>query len=74
MAKSRPTPPPEQRTRGLSRFKRTETARLLKGALDAGLSVRGIEIDPGTGALRVLVESARTSLPMPVPMPMSSSG
>jgi hypothetical protein len=28
---------------------------LLKGAIDAGLTVRGIEVDPATGALRVLV-------------------
>jgi hypothetical protein len=44
-----------QRTRGLSRYKRSETARLVRGALDAGLTVRGIEADPVTGALRILV-------------------
>jgi hypothetical protein len=43
------------RTRGLSRFKRSETARLLKGALDAGLPVRGLEADPVTGKYTVLV-------------------
>jgi hypothetical protein len=47
--------PSKQRTRGLSRYKRSETARLLKGALDAGLTVRGFEVDPATGVLRVLV-------------------
>ena len=36
------------------RFKRRETARLLRSALDAGLTVRGVELDP-TGTLRVLV-------------------
>ena len=50
-----PTQPSKQRTRGLSRFKRSETSRLLKGALDAGLPVRGLEADPVSGALRVLV-------------------
>ena len=45
--------------RGLSRYKRSETARLLKGALDAGLTVRGLEVDPVSGALRVLVESGK---------------
>ena len=47
--------PPKQRTRGLSRYKRSETSRLVKGAIDAGLSVRGIEVDAVTGDLRVLV-------------------
>ncbi len=46
---------PKRRPRGLTRYKRSETARLLKGAIDAGLTVRGIEVDPVTGALRVLV-------------------
>ena len=50
-----PTQPVKQRTRGLSRYKRSETKRLLKGALDAGLPVRGFEVDPTTGVLRVLV-------------------
>ena len=54
-----PTQPPKQRTRGLSRYKRSETTRLLQGAIDAGLTVRGIEVDPITGALRVLVESGK---------------
>jgi hypothetical protein len=56
MAKSRnPQKPPKQRARGLSRYKRSETSRLLRGAMDAGLPVRGLEVDPVTGALRVLV-------------------
>jgi hypothetical protein len=50
-----PTQPPKQRTRGLSRYKRSETRRLLKGAADAGLTVRGLEVDAVTGDLRVLV-------------------
>jgi hypothetical protein len=44
-----------KQTRGASRYKRSETSRLLKAAADAGLTVRGIEVDPVTGALRVLV-------------------
>jgi hypothetical protein len=47
--------PPKQRTRGLSRFKRSEASRLVKGARDAGLTVCGIEVDRVTGNLRVLV-------------------
>jgi hypothetical protein len=39
---------------------------LLRSAIDAGLTVRGIEVDPVTGALRVLVgkpdEAATTAL------------
>ena len=55
MAKSRtPTRPPKPRTRGLSRYKRSETSRLVRGVLDAGLCVHGVEIDLRTGALRVL--------------------
>jgi hypothetical protein len=48
--------PPKQRGRGASRYKSGETKRLLKGALDAGLQVTGLEVDPVTGALRVLVD------------------
>jgi hypothetical protein len=56
MTKSRnPTQPPKPRTRSASRYKRSETSRLLQGAKDAGLTVRGIEVDPATGVLRVLV-------------------
>jgi hypothetical protein len=56
LAKSRTSPQPrKQRTRGLSRYKRSETARLLRSAQDAGLTVRGFEVDPDTGVLRVLV-------------------
>ena len=56
MAKSHnPPQPSKQRTRGASRYKRSETSRLLKGAADAGLTVRSFEVDPVTGALRVFV-------------------
>jgi hypothetical protein len=46
---------PERRPRGFSRYKRSETFRLVKGAQDAGLTVRGLEVDPATGVLRVLI-------------------
>src|SRR5262249_49521322 len=56
MAKSRnPADPSKQRTRSASRYKRSETTRLLKGAADAGLTVRSFEVDPVTGALRIFV-------------------
>jgi len=56
MAKSHnPPQPSKRRTRGASRYKRSETSRLLKGAADAGLTVRSFEVDPVTGALRVFV-------------------
>jgi hypothetical protein len=51
----KPTQPPKRRPRGLTRHKRRETARLLRSTIDAGLTVRGVEVDPVTGALRVLV-------------------
>jgi hypothetical protein len=41
--------------RGASRYRRSETSRLIKGAIDAGLTVTGLEVDPTTGAFRVLV-------------------
>jgi hypothetical protein len=62
MAKSHnPTQSPKQRTH--SRYKRSETTRLLKGAMDAGLAVRGIEVDPITGTLRVLVGESEKNEP-----------
>ena len=51
----KPPQPPKRRPRGLTRYKRSETARLVKGAMDAGLTVRGLEADPVTGTVRVLV-------------------
>ena len=53
-----PTQPSKRRQRGLSRYRRSETTRLVKSAKDAGLTVRGIEVDPATGVLRVLVDSS----------------
>lgn len=50
-----PPQPAKQRKRGPSRYRRSETSRLVKGAMDAGLTVRGLEVDPVSGALRVLV-------------------
>jgi len=50
------TPTRKQRVRSASRYKRSETSRLLKGAADAGLTVRSFEVDPVTGALRVFVD------------------
>ena len=45
----------ERRQRGFSRYKRSETTRLLRSVADVGLTVRGLEVDPVTGVLRVLV-------------------
>jgi hypothetical protein len=55
MPRPQKTPPKPPRYRSTTRYKRTETARLLKGAMDAGLAVRGLEVDSETGDLRVLV-------------------
>lgn len=57
MAKSQ-KPPQPPRQRNASRYKRSETSRLVQGALDAGLTVRGIEVDPATGVLCILTEFA----------------
>ena len=58
MAKPHPQPP-KQRPRSASRYKRSEATRLVKGALDAGLTVRGLEADLVTGKITVLVGQAR---------------
>ena len=58
-----PPQPAKQRTRGPSRYRRSETSRLVKGAMDAGLSVRGIEVDAITGDLRVLVGNSDAPAP-----------
>ena len=42
------------------RTRKPSTARLLKGAIDAGLTVRGIELD-ATGTLRVLVGNSEAT-------------
>ena len=56
-----PSRPPKQRTR------KPSAARLLKGAISAGLTVRGVELDP-TGTLRVLV-GERGEQPAEAPNP-----
>ena len=56
VAKSRNPAQPKRRVRSASRYKRSETSRLLKGAADAGLTVRSFEVDPVNGALRVFVD------------------
>jgi hypothetical protein len=47
MAQSSPQPPKQRR--------RPSPTRLLKSAVAAGLSIRGIELDPTTGKYTVLV-------------------
>jgi hypothetical protein len=47
--------PQTRRTRGLSKFKRTDLTKAARAALAAGLPVRGIDIDPVTGRIRVLI-------------------
>lgn len=42
------------RERGLSRFRRTEAKRLVRAALEAGLSVARIEVDPSSGKISVI--------------------
>jgi hypothetical protein len=61
MAKSRKSLPKQRRTRGRSRYRHTEITRLLKGAIGAGLKVRGLEADPDSGKLRVLVDKPEVS-------------
>ena len=39
--------------RGPNKFRKTETTRLLRAALDAGLSINRVECDPITGKIVV---------------------
>jgi hypothetical protein len=51
----KPKLPQKRRGRGPSKVKRTELTKAAKATLAAGLSVRGIDIDPATGKFTVLV-------------------
>jgi hypothetical protein len=58
MAKSPVQPPKQpgqQRTRGPSRIRRSEATRVFKAVIEAGLQVRGIEVDSETGVWRILI-------------------
>jgi hypothetical protein len=45
----------QRRTRGPSKFRKTEVVRAARAMLAAGLSVRGVEVDPTTGRFSVLI-------------------
>jgi hypothetical protein len=47
--------PKTRRTRGPAKLRRSEISRVAKGVADAGLSVRGFEVDPATGKFTILV-------------------
>jgi hypothetical protein len=47
--------PRARRSRSASRFKRTEARRAIRAALDAGLPVRSVEVDPATGKINVII-------------------
>ncbi len=40
--------------RGPSKFRKTEATRLVRAALDAGLTIKRVEIDPATGRISVI--------------------
>jgi hypothetical protein len=48
------TPPKYRRGRGPARFKRAECRRAIKAAVDAGLTVSRVDIDPATGKISVI--------------------
>jgi hypothetical protein len=60
---AKPQTPKPPRYRSATRYKRSETSRLLQSAKDAGLQVTGLEVDPATGVLRVLVGNDGSSSP-----------
>ena len=57
------TAPPTRRAsyRGPNRFRKVEAHRLMRGVLDAGLQVIGVEVDPG-GTIRVLTSQAAANV------------
>ena len=71
MRRPKPNKPKPQtrRTRGPSKFKRTDLTKTAKATLAAGLSVRGIEVDPVTGRITIQVgpPAAPTDEPTDVP-------
>jgi hypothetical protein len=54
-AKAKPKPKLKRRTRGLTKIRQSEVARAVRGTVAAGLSVRGVEVDPVTGKFSVLI-------------------
>jgi hypothetical protein len=48
--------------RGPSRFKRTETSRVVRATLAAGLSVERVEVDPHSGRIVVVVGKPEAAL------------
>jgi hypothetical protein len=55
MAKLQPRPP--KRTRGFTRYKRSDVARAIYGVEDTGKSVERVEIDPATGKIIIVPKS-----------------
>jgi hypothetical protein len=53
---------PPRKPRGASRFKRSETARIIKGVVDAGFSPCGVEADHASGTMKVLFGKSDTRL------------
>ena len=53
--RARQKPKPPRRTRVLTKIKKTDVTRVARGALAAGLTLRGFEVDPTTGKFCVLV-------------------
>jgi len=45
----------KRRTRGLSKFKRSDLTKAAQATIAADLPVRGVEVDPVTGKIRVLI-------------------
>ena len=51
---------PKRRSRGLSKFKRTDLTKAAKAAIAAGLPVRSVEVDPASGKITVLIGEPAT--------------
>jgi hypothetical protein len=57
---------PGKKIRGPNKFRKTETTRLLRATLDAGLNINRVECDPTTGKIVVFPGNGES---MPGPQP-----
>ena len=64
---------PGKKIRGPNKFRKTETTRLLRATLDAGLNINRVECDPTTGKIIVFPGNQRlrplSGESMPGPQP-----
>jgi hypothetical protein len=61
MKKKSPVKQRQRRERSPSRFRRTEASRLVRAALDAGLTIGRVEVDTVSGKISVIPGNAEAA-------------